>query len=74
MTCLLSEMPQGGNATVVDFNDTHLAQRMLMLGVRRGTNIQIVQGPNARGTVIMVGGARLALGREAADGICVNAT
>lgn len=64
---ILSELPCDTDATVDTIDDAHLAQRMLMLGIRSGTSLRVLHGPSARGAVVLVGGSRLALGKEAAD-------
>jgi ferrous iron transport protein A len=60
----LAQIPRGQCAKVVDFDGGRsMAQRMVMLGIRRGVPLCVVHGPGARGTVVQVGGARIALGQ-----------
>lgn len=71
-TVSLAHLAPGQDATVMTVENSEMAQRMLMLGIRRGTTLQIVHGPGARGAVVRVGGARLALGREVLAAIQVQ--
>ncbi|MGC8508493.1 MAG: FeoA family protein [Thiomonas sp.] len=68
----LAQIHHGQCAQVVDFDGGRsMAQRMVMLGIRRGVALCVVHGPGARGTVVQVGGARIALGRGVTDKIRV---
>jgi ferrous iron transport protein A len=49
-----------------------MAQRMGMLGIRRGVDVRVVHGPGPRGAVVQVGGARIALGRGVIEQIHVE--
>lgn len=70
----LTQLTSGQDAVVTAIEGGHdMAQRMLMLGIRRGTPVRIVHGPGARGAVVRVGGARLALGREVLAAVRVRA-
>ncbi len=50
-----------------------LPQRVAMLGLRRGVELHVVLGPDARGAVVRVGAARIALGRDIVERIAVTA-
>ncbi len=63
-TCACVQEVGGGRAMV---------QRMLMLGIRRGAQLRLLHGPGARGAVVGVGGARIALGRDVIEHIRVQA-
>ncbi len=63
--CVLVQEVGGGRA---------MMQRMLMLGIRRGVQLRLLHGPGARGAVVGVGGARIALGRDIVEHIRVQAT
>lgn len=68
----LAQISHGQCAKVVDFDGGRLlVQRMVMLGIRRGVLLCVVHGPGARGAVVQVGGARIALGRGVTDKIRV---
>ncbi|MGE0072858.1 MAG: ferrous iron transport protein A [Thiomonas sp.] len=68
----LAQLTHGQCAEVVDFDGGQvMAQRMVMLGIRRGVALCVVHGPGARGAVVQVGGARIALGRGVIDKIRV---
>ncbi len=68
----LAQLPYGQSAQVVDFDGGRaMVQRMVMLGIRRGVPLRVVHGPGPRGTVVQVGGARIALGRGVTDKIRV---
>ncbi|WP_298294562.1 FeoA domain-containing protein [Thiomonas sp.] len=68
----LAQLAHGQCAKVVDVDGGRaLAQRMVMLGIRRGVALCVVHGPGARGAVVQVGGARIALGRGVTDKIRV---
>lgn len=68
----LAQLPYGQCAQVVDFDGGRaMVQRMVMLGIRRGVPLCVVHGPGPRGTVVQVGGARIALGRGVTDKIRV---
>lgn len=70
----LSSLPPGGSATVVAIaGGRAMAQRMLMLGIRRGVQLRLLQGPGVRGAVVGIGGARIALGRSVTQHIRVQA-
>ena len=61
----LLDTPSGSCSVVVRVDPLPgLPQRMAMLGIRRGTTLQILHGPDARGAVVGVGTARIALGRD----------
>ncbi len=62
--CALVQEVRGGRA---------MMQRMLMLGIRRGVRLRLLHGPGARGAVVGVGGARIALGRDVIEHIRVQA-
>lgn len=69
----LAQLPHRRCAKVVDFDGGRaMVQRMVMLGIRRGVPLCVVHGPGARGTVVQVGGARIALGRGVTDKILVT--
>lgn len=69
----LCHLPSGRCATVVDVaGGRAMTQRMLMLGIRRGTALCVVHGPGKRGAVVRVGGARIALGRSVIEQIRVQ--
>lgn len=68
----LSRLSPGCCATVVDIDGGRaMTQRMLMLGIRRGTSLCLVHGPTKRGAVVRVGGARIALGHGVTEHIRV---
>ena len=73
-TMMLNELSNNVDARVQTIDDANLAQRMLMFGVRVGTLLRVVQHSKTRGVVILVGGSRVALGKEAVDVIrvCVD--
>ncbi len=50
------------------------ARRVAMLGLRRGVELSVLHGPDARGAVVRVGTARIALGRELVDAVAVTTT
>ncbi|MEJ2686909.1 MAG: FeoA family protein [Gammaproteobacteria bacterium] len=70
----LSALQSGESARVraVD-GGRSMAQRMSMLGIRRGVELRVVHGPGLRGAVVQVGGARIALGRGVIEQIRVEA-
>lgn len=69
----LAQAPLGRCARVVEINGGRaMTQRMLMLGIRRGTDLCIVHGPGGRGAVVRIGGARIALGRGVTEKIRVQ--
>ncbi len=69
----LAQLTSGQCAEVVEVDGGRaMAQRMLMLGIRRGTGLCVVQGPSSRGAVVRVGGARIALGRGVTEHIRVQ--
>ena len=69
----LAQIPYGQCAKVVEFDGGRsMTQRMVMLGIRRGVALCVVHGPGTRGTVVQVGGARIALGRGVTDKIRVT--
>ena len=71
----LSNVPPGSTATVVAVDGGRaMTQRMLMLGIRRGTQLYVLHGPGSRGAVVRVGGARIALGRGVTERIRVQLT
>jgi ferrous iron transport protein A len=68
----LAQLSHGQCAQVLGFDGGRsMTQRMVMLGLRRGVALCVVHGPGARGTVVQVGGARIALGRGVTDKIRV---
>jgi ferrous iron transport protein A len=68
----LAQLPHGRCAKVVEIDGgRQMVQRMVMLGIRRGVPLCVVHGPGARGAVVQVGGARIALGRGVTDKIRV---
>ena len=70
---VLSALQPGESARVraVD-GGRSMAQRMSMLGIRRGVELRVVHGPGLRGAVVQVGGARIALGRGVIERIRVE--
>ena len=69
----LSALAPGGCAVVHEVcGGRPMVQRMLMLGIRRGTALRLLHGPGARGAVVGVGGARIALGRDVIEHIRVH--
>ncbi|MGC9162498.1 MAG: FeoA family protein [Thiomonas sp.] len=69
----LAQVRHGQCARVVSIDGGRtMAQRMVMLGIRRGVPLCVVHGPGVRGTVVQVGGARIALGRGVTDKILVT--
>lgn len=69
----LSNVLPGSTATVVAVDGGRaMTQRMLMLGIRRGTQLYVLHGPGGRGAVVRVGGARIALGRGVTEHIRVQ--
>jgi ferrous iron transport protein A len=69
----LSKLGSGRSARVTAIDGSAgLPQRMAMLGIRRGVDLCVVHGPGARGAVVRVGTARIALGREIIDHIRVS--
>ena len=69
----LAHLTPGQCAEVVEVDGGRaMTQRMLMLGIRRGTGLCVVQGPSKRGVVVRVGGARIALGRGVTEQIRVQ--
>ncbi|MCE1163243.1 MAG: ferrous iron transport protein A [Thiomonas sp.] len=69
----LAQLTPGQCAEVVEVDGGRaMTQRMLMLGIRRGTGLCVVQGPSKRGVVVRVGGARIALGRGVTEQIRVQ--
>lgn len=69
----LSAVAPGGCAVVHEVGGGRpMMQRMLMLGIRRGTALRLLHGPGARGAVVAVGGARIALGRDVIEHIRVQ--
>ena len=70
----LSRLRRGDHARVrVIDGGRAMAQRMGMLGIRPGVDVHVVHGPDMRGAVLLVGGARIALGRGVIDCIRVEA-
>ncbi len=49
-----------------------LQQRLQMLGIRRGSELRVIQGPGQRGAVIQVGEANFALGKGVIQKILVQ--
>ena len=73
ITIALSAVAPGGCAVVHEVcGGRPMVQRMLMLGIRRGTALRLLHGPDARGAVVGVGGARIALGRDVIEHIRVH--
>jgi|MLJW01.1.fsa_nt_gi ferrous iron transport protein A len=68
----LAALRRGESARIASLT-TPAAQRLAMLGLRRGVELSVVHGPDARGAVLRVGTARIALGRELVDGVEVTA-
>lgn len=59
----LGQLSSTACARIMDFTGGRsMQQRLQMLGIRRGTEFCLVQGPSKRGAVVQVGGARIALG------------
>ncbi|CUA98430.1 FeoA family protein [Thiomonas bhubaneswarensis] len=72
-TMSLAQLMPGQCAEVVEVDGGRaMTQRMLMLGIRRGTGLCVVQGPSKRGVVVRVGGARIALGHGVTERIRVQ--
>lgn len=46
-------------------------QRVRMMGIRPGVQVRVVHGPDRRGAVLEVGGARIALGHAVLPTIVV---
>ena len=72
LTVPLAALRRGQSARIASIA-APAAQRVAMLGLRRGVEFSIVHGPDARGAVIAIGAARIALGRELVDGVEVTA-
>ncbi len=72
-TQVLAMLRRGQSARIaaVDAADG-LPRRVAMLGLRRGVQLQVVLGPDARGAVVRVGAARIALGRDIVERIAVT--
>lgn len=71
----LSTLPPGSRGVVESVAPQGgLPARLAMLGIRRGVAVDLVQGPDARGAVLRVGGARIALGREVLDHLRLRPT
>ncbi len=71
----LADMAGGCPCVVVGIDAiAGLPRRMAMLGIRRGTPLHLLQGPDARGAVVAVGTARIALGRDIIASIRVRPT
>lgn len=69
----LSAVARGAVAVVQEVGGGRaMMQRMLMLGIRRGVPLRLLHGPGARGAVVGVGGARIALGRDVVELIRVQ--
>lgn len=69
----LSALRSGERARVCSIDGGRfMAQRMGMLGIRRGVDVRVVHGPGPRGAVVQVGGARIALGRGVIEQIHVE--
>lgn len=69
----LTHLCRGEHATVRAIDGGRLmTQRMSMLGIRPGADLCVVQGPGTRGAVVLVGGARIALGRGVIEHIRVE--
>ena len=69
----LMDCPRQSESTVVSIDPMPgLAQRLAMLGIRRGTVLTVLHGPDARGAVVGVGTARIALGRDIVASIRVR--
>ena len=69
----LSAVARGAVAVVQEVGGGRaMTQRMLMLGIRRGAQLRLLHGPGARGAVVGVGGARIALGRDVVELIRVQ--
>lgn len=72
-TMPLSDVAHGAVAVVQEVGGGRaMMQRMLMLGIRRGAPLRLLHGPGARGAVVGVGGARIALGRDVVELIRVQ--
>ena len=68
----LAALRRGETARIASLTPA-AAQRLAMLGLRRGVELSVLHGPDARGAVLRVGSARIALGRELVDGVTVTA-
>lgn len=68
----LSQMSPGSRGQVSFICGKELSHRLLMLGIRKGTELALLRGPNIRGAVVQVGRARLALGRDVIENISVT--
>ena len=69
----LTALRRGQYARIVAIG-ADVAQRVAMLGLRRGVELSVLHGPDARGAVIRIGTARIALGRELVDAVAVTTT
>ena len=68
----LSTLRRGERARVERIEGSAaLAQRLRMFGIRPGTDVLVLHGPNGRGAVLQVGGGRIALGRAVVECIRV---
>ena len=68
----LAALRRGQTARIASIS-VSAAPRMAMLGLRRGVELSVVLGADARGAVVAVGAARIALGRELVDSVEVTA-
>ncbi|MBK1694180.1 iron transporter FeoA [Chromatium weissei] len=68
----LSELPHGTSAQLTDIRGGHqLTRRLLALGLRQGSVLQIVQR-RGQGLVLATGAARIAVGAGIADKLWVT--
>ncbi|HKI58572.1 MAG TPA: FeoA family protein [Trueperaceae bacterium] len=60
----IADLERGATARVTRIAGSRsVSQRMRMLGIRPGVDVRVLHGPDRRGAVLGVGGARIALGR-----------
>ncbi|WP_227485373.1 MULTISPECIES: FeoA family protein [unclassified Acidithiobacillus] len=69
----LDQLPGAASARIDRIaGDRTMQQRLQMLGIRPGVALQIVHGPNKRGVVIQINGARFAIGNSMVQKIWVT--
>ncbi len=69
----LDQLPGAASARIIRITgDRAMQQRLQMLGIRPGVALHIVHGPNKRGVVIQINGARFAIGNSMVQKIWVT--
>ena len=69
----LDQLSSAASARIIRITgDRAMQQRLQMLGIRPGVALHIVHGPNKRGVVIQINGARFAIGNSLVQKIWVT--